>query len=369
MRTLLYIWQKEFLQILRNKAILPILLFLPLVQMFILVYAATFDMKNIQLAIVDNDLSTTSRELVSKFSGSPFFKTGHNYASIVEGSAALEKGNVHAVLHFKPGFEQSYMRDGSADVQLLIDAINGTVAELVLYYSSSIIQDYNLEILPLEIQQRISSPTNISVSYWYNKLLNYKIYMAPGILVILITIIGMILSSLNMVREKEIGTIEQINVTPIKKHQFILGKLVPFLIIGILDLAFGLVVARVLFHVPFVGSILLLSGMTVVYLFSVLSFGLLLSSISETQQQVTFLSFFFIIIFVLMSGLFTSTESMPEWAIWINHVNPIYYFVLIMRSIMLKGATFNDLREPFFWLLGYGSILLSLAVVRYRKTA
>lgn len=368
MRTLLNIWQKEFLQIARNKAILPVLIILPVFQMLILVYAATFDMKNIQLAVVDHDLSGTSRQLTNKFQGSPFFNVKAITFSQTEANTLLEKGEIHAILTFNSHFEKNYIREGYAEVQLLVDAVNGTVAELVQAYSTAIIQDYSVEILPIALQKKIKSPVNISVSYWYNSLLDYKFYMAPGILVILITVIGMILSALNMVREKEMGTIEQINVTPIKKYQFILGKLVPFLIIGIADMAFGLLIARLLFSVPFLGSIGLLLLMTTVYLFTVLSFGLLISTISSTQQQVTFLSFFFIIIFILMSGLFTPVESMPQWAIIVNKINPIYYFVAVIRSILLKNSGFFDLFHPFISLLTYGIVLLSLAIYRYRKT-
>lgn len=369
MRTLANIWQKEFLQIGRNKAILPVLIILPVFQMLILVYAATFDIKNIQIAVVDRDLSSTSRQLTSKFQGSPFFNIQAIMFSQEEATVLLGKGKVHAILSFNANFEKNYQREGYAEVQLLVDAVNGTVAELVQAYSSAIIQDYSIELLPISIQNKIKSPANISISYWYNALLDYKFYMAPGVLVVLITIIGMILSALNMVREKEMGTIEQINVTPIKKYQFILGKLVPFLIIGVADLAFGLFIARLLFSVPFLGSIGLLLIMTTVYLFTVLSFGLLISTISNTQQQVTFLSFFFIIVFVLMSGLFTTVESMPHWALVINKINPLYYFVAIIRSIMLKSSSFMDLLRPFLSLLIYGIVLLSLAVYRYRKTA
>lgn len=353
----------------RNKSILPVLIILPVFQMLILVYAATFDMKDIKLAVVDNDLSPLSSELTSKFEGSRFFKVQQKTFSLEEAKEQMQKGKVHAILHIKNQFEKDYYRDDEAKVQLLVDAVNGTVAELVMAYCSSIIHDYSLEILPLELQNKIKSPAEISVSYWYNELLDYKFYMAPGVLVVLVTIIGMILSSLNMVREKEIGTIEQINVTPIKKYQFLLGKLFPFLVIGIADLAFGLLIARLLFSIPFVGSIGLLALMTTVYLFTVLSFGLLLSTLSQTQQQVTFLAFFFIVVFILMSGLFTPTDSMPQWALIVNKINPVYYFVHIIRSILLKGSGLKDLLSPFLSLLVYGITLLSLAIFRYRKTA
>ena len=192
--------------------------------------------------------------------------------------------------------------------------------------------------------------------------------MLPGILVILITIIGMFLAALNIVREKEMGTIEQINVTPILKYQFIFGKLFPFWVIAMFELAFGLTIGKILFSIPMVGSLWLLFGFTAVYLIVALGLGLFVSTLSNTQQQVMFLMFFFMLTFVLLSGIFTPVESMPEWAHWVNKINPYAYFMRVIRMILLKGSGFWDISKEFFSLLIYGTIILSLAVWRYRKT-
>jgi ABC-2 type transport system permease protein len=174
---------------------------------------------------------------------------------------------------------------------------------------------------------------------------------------------------MNIVREKEIGTIEQLNVTPIKKIQFIVGKLVPFLLITLFELAFGLAIGRFFFHIPIVGNLMLLFAFTVVYLLVVLGIGLFISAISSTQQQVMFISFFFMIVFILMSGIFTPTESMPIWAQRVNIINPFYYFMRVIRMILLKGSGFRDISHEFFSLLIYGTVILSLAVWRYRKVS
>jgi ABC-2 type transport system permease protein len=171
------------------------------------------------------------------------------------------------------------------------------------------------------------------------------------------------------VREKEMGTTEQINVTPIRKYQFIIGKLLPFWIIALFELAFGLAIGKLLFDIPIVGSLSLLFFVAAVYLFVVLGIGLFVSTVTETQQQVMFIAFFFMLLFILMSGIFTPVESMPDWAHYINIINPVAYFMKIIRMILLKGSIFTDIYKEFFSLLLYGILVISLAVWRYRKTS
>ena len=206
-------------------------------------------------------------------------------------------------------------------------------------------------------------------SYWYNPKLNYKTYMVPGILVLLVTIIGLLLSGMNIVREKEIGTIEQINVTPIRKIQFIAGKLAPFWIIALFELAFGLSIGKLLFDIPMVGNLWLIFLSGGIYLFVILSVGLLVSTVTHTQQQAMLVSFFFMVVFILMSGLFTSIESMPVWAQKIDRLNPLMYFIRIMRMVLLKGSTFTDISRDLYSLGIFAVIMSSLAVMRYRKVA
>jgi ABC-2 type transport system permease protein len=192
--------------------------------------------------------------------------------------------------------------------------------------------------------------------------------MVPGILVLLVTMITLFLSGMNIVREKEIGTLEQINVTPIKKHQFIIGKLFPFWIIGLALLTVGLLIAKIIFNVPMVGSILLLYFYTSIYILVILGIGLFISNFNDTQQQAMFLSWFFMVIFILMSGLFTPIESMPVWAQYITEFNPIKYFVEVMRMVMLKGANLSDIASPIIKTTIYAIIMNGLAVWSYKKT-
>ncbi|MEE4196225.1 MAG: ABC transporter permease [Bacteroidales bacterium] len=365
-----YILQKEFIQIFRNKTMLPLIFGVPIIQLVILVHAATLEMKSIELFVVDKDLSSMSSKLVNKFEGSAFYKITGSFFSVREAEAEVQKNNADIILHIPYGFERNLMRENTAEIQLLIDGINGTAASLVNGYSTSVINDFNKNIL-VDLTQmpqiKEMEPVKVNISFWYNPELNYKTYMLPGILVILVTIVSMFLTAMNIVREKEIGTIEQINVTPIRKHEFIIGKLLPFMIIALFELAFGLFIGKIFFDLPVIGSIPLLFGFTLVYLLVVLGIGLFISTISSTQQQVMFITFFFMLVFILMGGIFTPTESMPVWAQKINVLNPFYYFMKVIRMILLKGSGFRDISHDFFSLLIYGIFMLSLSVWRYRK--
>ena len=351
---------------------LPMIFGVPIIQLVVLVHAATLEMKSIEMYVVDKDLSTMSHELINKFEGSPFYKMNGSSFSMDQALEAVEKNKTDVIIHIPYGFERDLVRENETKVQLLVDGINGTAASLINAYSASVLSDFNKNAL-VDLMQMPKlagiEPIKVEKSFWYNPELNYKIYMLPGILVILVTLISMFLTAMNIVREKEIGTIEQLNVTPIKKIEFIVGKLVPFMIIALFEMAFGLAIGKVFFQIPIVGSLGLLFGFTLVYLFVVLGIGLFISTVSSTQQQVMFISFFFMLVFILMSGIFTPTESMPMWAQRVNIINPFYYFMRVIRMILLKGSGFWDISYEFFSLLIYGTIMLSLAVWRYRKVS
>ena len=371
MRTILYLLQKEFIQVFRNKAMLPIIFIMPLIQMLILVYAATMELKKVDITVVDLDLSETSTRLTAKLEASTFFHLIRAQLSPAETDQVLLKGKTDLVVTFPQGFERELKRNDQASVQILVDAINGSAAELSNAYLQNVIGNFNQKIrAEMMGVPKFTPPQQVSVipAYWYNPELNFKFYMAPGVLVILVTIIGLFLSSLNLVREKELGTIEQLNVTPIKKYHFIIGKMMPFLIIALLDLSFGLLVAKLVFGLPFRGNILTLYVFTSAYLFLVMSMGLFVSAISDTQQQVLFVSFFFLIVFIIMSGLFTPVESMPVWAQNLDRINPLYYLIRIIRNVVLKGSGLFDMARELISLSVFGVIMFSLAVWRYRKT-
>jgi len=351
---------------------LPFIFIAPFVQMILLVYAANLEMKEIKFFVVDKDLSSVSRRLISEFTASPFYKFQGSGFNITEAEDMLTSEKANLVIHIPSGFSKELRVDNNAPVQLLINAVNATKASLIRGYTTAIITSFNRAVryewagpVPSDQLREI----NMVSSFWYNPELDYKIYMLPGIIVILVTIIGMFLTALNLVREKELGTSEQINVTPIKKFHFIFGKLFPFWIIALLELALGLILGRLLFDLPMVGSIWLLFGFAAVYLLVALGIGLFLSTVASNQQQVMFLTFFFMLTFILMSGIFTPVESMPDWAQKVNTINPYAYFMKVIRMILLKGSGFNAISREFFSLLIYAFLILSLSVWRYRKVS
>ncbi len=373
MKIIGYIIQKEFKQIFRNKSMLPIIFILPLIQLIILSNAATFEVKNINFSYIDNDHTSTSRALIEKFDASSYFNIITDFSSTKLANEAMLKGKVDVILEIPRYFERDLVKEKETAISVQINAIDGAAAGVESVYVNQILQSFNKKVRGNLIQpsDMILKPISITTipSFWYNKTLNYKTFMVPGILVLLVTMITLFLSGMNIVREKEIGTLEQINVTPIKKHQFIIGKLFPFWVIGLGLLSIGLIIAKLIFNVPMLGSLPLMYFYTSIYILVVLGIGLFISNFTETQQQAMFIAWFFTVIFILMSGLFTPIESMPKWAQVITEFNPIRYFIEVMRMVMLKGSNFYDILPQLLKTLLYAFIMNGLAVWSYKKTS
>ena len=368
MRTLAFIIRKEFIQLFRNKVMARIIIILPMIQLIVLSYTATFEIKVIRLHVVDLDRSKTARDLISHFSGSPFYKIVNYSNSYRLGEEDILSNRAQQIISIPAGFEKDLNTTGTVKVQVVTNAIDGAAAALMNAYTLSVIQDFNINMLVETTGYPAQEPIKTTWSFWFNPELNYKNYMVPGILVLLVTIISMFLSGMNLVREKEIGTIEQINVTPVKKYQFIIGKLLPYWILALAELAFGLVLAKLVFNIPILGSVWLIFLVAAVYLLVTLGLSLFISTKTNTQQQAMFLSWFFLVLFILMSGLFTPIESMPQWAKVIDWFNPIAYFVEVIRMIMLKGSGFMDVLRNLSILGIYAIVALTVAVWQYRKT-
>jgi len=372
MKTIGYIIQKEFKQIFRNKGMLPIIFILPLLQLLILSNAATFEIKNIKFSYIDNDHTSTSRALIETFNASDYFNVIAEFPNETLANDAMLNGEIDVILEVSRYFERDLIKDKHASLGVTINAIDGAAAGVENVYISQIVQRFNkkVQIELMHPSDKINLPKTITTtpSFWYNETLNYKTYMVPGILVLLVTMIVLFLSGMNIVREKEIGTLEQINVTPIKKSQFIIGKLLPFWVIGMGILTIGLVIAKIIFNVPMLGSFWLMYLYTSIYILVILGIGLFISNFTDTQQQAMFIAWFFVVIFILMSGLFTPIESMPIWAQNLTEFNPIKYFVEVMRMVMLKGSGFADILPQLLKTLLYAIIMNGLAVWSYKKT-
>ncbi len=369
MRVIRFIIEKEFKQIFRNRMMLPIIFVMPVFQLLILSYAATFEINEIRLGISDADQSSHSRAMVAKFKGSNFYTISYEDANLEKLKKQMQEGNIQQIIRIPTHFEKDLLKGLKPEVQLITDAVNGSAAGLMNAYSQQIILEYQRQQLQQQLGIKQVGGIETPYQFWYNPELDYKTYMVPGILVLLVTMIGAFLSGMNIVREKEIGTIEQLNVTPIRKHEFIIGKLFPFWLIALFDLAFGLVLARWVFGIHILGNLGLVFGAASIYLLAILGIGLFISTITDTQQQAMFLAWFFMVVFIMLSGLFTPTESMPAWAQNLNYLNPITYFIRFMRQVMMKGSGFMDVVDELRNILIYAVSILSLSVWRYRKTS
>lgn len=372
MRTLKFLLKKEFRQIFRNTVILRMIIALPIVQLLVMPLAADFEIKNINISIVDHDRSSYSQKLISKIFASGYFKLNDYSSSFNQSFNEFQKDKSDVVLEIPKNFEKNLFKENNGNLFIAVNAINGTKASVGSAYLGRIIANFNADIRTEWTQpQRSSNTPSIEIASlnWFNPFLNYPFFMVPGILVVLVTMVGSYMCALNIVKEKEVGTIEQINVTPIKKHIFILGKLIPFWVIGNIVFSIGLFgVARFVYGIVPVGSLLLMYSFLSIFLIALLGIGLLISTYSSTQQQAMSLAFFCMMIFMLMSGLFTSVDSMPEWAKWIAKCNPVTYFIDVMRMVVLKGSGFNDIKNHLLVMTGMAVFFNGWAILNYKKT-
>ena len=370
MSTLKVLLRKEFRQIFRNKAILAISFIIPIIQFLILPLAANYETKNINLAIVDHDRSSLSQKLLTQITGSGYFRLVDYSSSYQQAYHLIETDKSDLILEIPQGFERNLVRENIGKVFIAVNAINGTKAMVGGNYLNGIISETNKNILTEFMPSaNLNQGIELTTSYWFNPKLNYKIALIPGILAVLVTMVGGFLSALNIVKEKESGTIEQINVTPILKRDFILGKLIPFWILAMIVFTIGLALAYFVYDIVPQGSLLVLYSFIAVYLLAVLGFGLLISTFCNTQQEAMFLQFFFIMIFILMGGLFTSIDSMPEWAKVLAQFNPVNYMINVMRLVLLKGSGFRDILPDFAVVIIMAIVLNGWAVFNYKKTS
>jgi ABC-2 type transport system permease protein len=376
MRILRVLLRKEFLQIRRDPVILRMLLVMPLIQLVILANAATFEVKRARLWVVDQDRAPASMALTERFLSTGRFVRAGNSATGNAGNDALMNGSADLVLVLPQGFDRDLTRERRASLQLLLNAENGSTAGVSQGYAQEIIGAYaaeraaalvatNREGRPIRDQPRVE----ISKRGWFNPTLNYKHFMVPGILVQLVVLVGTLMTALNIVREKEAGTLDQLNVTPIKPAVFLAAKLLPLWIIALFEFMAGMMIARGVFGVPLVGSAPLLLLSAAIFLLGALGVGLWVSTVAETQQQALFVTFALLLVYILMSGLFTPIRGMPDWVRTVAQVNPMLHFVAIVRGVMLRGAGFLDILPRLGALTLIGGTMLTLAVSQYHKRA
>lgn len=386
-RRALVLARAEVLHVVRDRATLAQIVVLPLIQLLILSNVTTFAVRRSPVYVVDFDRSSASRGVASRLSASGLFDIVGQSGSPAAADDAMLRGSATLVVTIPQDFEASLRREGRAPVHLDVNSEKGSAAGIVQSYAAQILNSYSDE-LGAEMHPTRASSLDVPNSDMapqrgpglqeggrivtvvrgrYNPTLNYKHFMVPGILVALVTMIGTLLTAQNIAREKEMGTLEQLNVTPLTKAEFITAKLLPFWVLALLDLALGLIVARVVFGVPMNGSLSLLFAAAAVYLVVALGIGLWISTLVDTQQQAMFVAFFILMIYLLMSGLFTPIDSMAPWVQTVSLLNPVRHFVTISRAVLVKGAGLAEVARPLLTLTAYGAVMLVLAVRQYSK--
>lgn len=363
-----YLLEKEFRQIFRNPFLPRLVIIFPCITLLVMPWAADFEVRNIRLASVDSDMSYNSRRLTEKvFSSGYFIRSGSGAVySHEDAMRDIEKGRADAVLEIPSGFGSALAGGGSAVVYVASDAVNSTRAGLAVSYLGAIVDDYMTESSSLPGAGKLVLPEIIPL-YRFNNSLDYKTFMVPALMVMLVTMLCGFLPALNIVGEKEAGTLEQINVTPVKKHIYIISKLIPYWIIGFVVITIGFLLARLVYSLVPAGKLHVLYIFTAVYVLTVSGLGLVISNYSGTMQQAMFVMYFFILILILISGLFTPVDSMPEWARMITSLNPLRYYIEAMRSVYLKGSGIEDLYKQLLALFLFAVSFNAWAVASYRK--
>jgi len=368
-----FLIEKEFKQIVRHPFIPKLIFIFPCMVMLLLPWAASFEVKDVNLSVVDSDRSAFSARLTQKIISSGYFRLTDVSDTYPEALKSIESHASDLILTIAPGFERDLIREGSAKAMIAVNAVNGAKGGVGTSYLASIIRDFASDLRREQsnsVGQSVNYPViDIVEQYRFNPQLNYKVFIVPALMVILLTLLCGFLPALNVVSEKESGTIEQMNVTPVSKFRFILAKLIPYWLIGFVALSISFVLAAFIYRLFPAGSLLTVYCFASLYVLVVSGFGLVVSNYSSTMQQAMFVMMFFVIVFILMSGLFTPIRSMPEWAQAITAVNPPRYFIETMRMVYLKGSGIADLATQFFALAGFALFFNLWAVFSYRKTS
>lgn len=363
---------KEFLQIFRDPRMRSILFIVPIFQSLIFGYAVTTDVKNVSTAIIDKDNSVKSREVITAFVESEYFSLDYYVDKMSEAQDLLDKGDVLIVLNIEDGFQKKIEAGQRAPLQVIIDGTDGNSARIISHYVSNIIENKSKEFLLKKTfnHKNDSQLAGIDLESraWFNENLESRNFYIPGILSTILTLVTLTMTSMSIVREKEVGTIEQILVTPMRKFEFILGKTVPFTLIAYFDVIAIILVATFWFEVPLRGSLLLLFTTVSFYLLTILGIGFFISTISYTQQQAMMATFFFYFPMVLLSGFLFPIANMPEIIQWITYLNPLRYFIVFIRALFLKGVGIEILWPEILTLAMMGIFTIWQATKRFQKT-
>jgi len=363
---------KEFIQIFRDPRMKSVIFISPVIQMIVFGYAVNTDVDHVATAVLDRDNSVSSREVTARFEHSGYFDVVARVANESQMKKIMDRGRVQAILHFHKGFGANLRAGKTASLQVIVDGTDSNTANIVLDYSRRITGQYSQELLRTRFSRFAGSapaPGTVELENraWFNENLESRIFYVPGVISLLVLLVTVMLTSMAVVREKEIGTMEQIMVTPITPSEFILGKTLPFALLGFLDVIMISLVAVFWFAVPIRGNPLVLLLSAGLYLLNTLSIGLLISTVSKTQQQAMMSAFFYIFPVNLLSGFFFPIANMPEVVQWITLLNPMRYFIVISRGVFLKGVGIDILWPQMAALLVLGILTLWMTTKRFKK--
>ncbi len=372
------VW-KEFLELRMNPRLFGVLIIAPIVQLTMLGYAATTDVKDVPIVVADGDRSSASRELISRFDGSRNFTVIDTVSTVAEIESYLERGRAWLALSIPAGYGRELGAGAPVTVQVVADGTDSNSTTVALGYSTSLIGNYAQELL----QQRQSAAATVNdprqsdaamvnidtrIRVWFNPQLESRHFMIPGVLALILLVVTANLAAMGIVREKELGTLEQLNVTPLRRWELIVGKLLPYGVIALIDVLLVVAVAVFWFEVPLRGSVVLLFALSVIYVVCTLALGLFISTISETQQQAMMTAtFFFLMPMIYLSGFIFPIENMPRVIQIATYLIPLRYYLVIVRGIFLKGIGLQLLWPQALALASWGAVVLMLAVVRSRK--
>ncbi|MCH5221093.1 MAG: ABC transporter permease [Muribaculaceae bacterium] len=368
MRTLLILIQKEFLQIRRNSFLPRLIVAFPILIMLIMPWITTMDVRHVGVAVIDNDRSSVSRRIISHIGATEWFTLRDGAPDYATALRQLEQGEVDVIVEIPHHFERDMILATPQPINISANSVNATKGSLGMQY---VLQTIARTLRELQTERGIT--TSVAelavVQNRYNPTLNYRHYMIPALMIMLLILICCFLPTLNIVGEKETGTIEQINVTPLSKLTFTLGKLIPYWIIGLFVLTVAILVARLVYGLWPAGSFGTIYLAAMLFIFTMSGFSVVLANISDTMQQAVFVMFFFVMIFVLMSGLMTPIESMPRWSQTVTMFLPPRYFIEVMRAVYLKGTTMAELWHNFAALCAFAMLFNLLAAATYKKQA
>lgn len=366
-----YLLEKEFKQIKRDSFIPKLIFIMPLMAMLVFPYAANFDIKNINLSIVDNDKSSYSQSLIQKIQSSGYFIISNVSDNYSDAMTSIESDESDVILEIPLNFERNLVKEQQADLMISANAVNGNKGGLGSAYLTNIISEFNgiIRLKHAQIINNVSIPNmELVLLYRYNPTLKYEVFMVPALLIMILAMVCGFLPALNIVGEKQSGTIEQINVTPVKKWVFIASKLIPYWIIGYIVLTIAMLIAFLYWGLKPRGSILLIYFFATLFIVAFSGFGLVISNYATTIQQAMFMMFFFVLTFIFMSGLYTPVANMPPWAQLISNFSPLKYIIQVLRLVYLKGSSISELKTPFIALISFAILFYGWAILSYKKT-